>query len=425
MKGSTMRRSRLRSSVGVSTIALLVLVATGCASTTTDEDTGSTEVAETATAEQSTVETPAGGGIGGGVTAENSVIIEERLAQYLAVPEWRAPGPTFDASAASGKTIFSIPISSGIPFINAIEESQAQIAESLGINYISYQNQGSPNEWVQGMNQAISQKVDLIILSALPNPADLQPQIKAAQKAGIPVISTNGPDPETYPPNTIPEAGTANLTSFVPGPFMMASKLQADWVIKDSKGEANVLVLTANDVLSAKGAATEIMDEFERMCPSCKTTLIDTPVVSWATDIQTKVQTELSKDPSIKYIVPIYSAMGVLSQPAIIAAGRDDVSIVTYDGDTGALKQVQDDTAMKVLVGEGSQWAAYVFMDRAMRTVLDLEIPANDPTLIGIRLFTKDNATEAGIPPVFTKGYGDAFVKGFTDLWQLSGPPTS
>lgn len=368
------------------------------------------------------------GSASGGSDDPQMAEIAAEIEKYSQVPEYQdpEPGTSFDAKQAKGKTIFSIPISSDIPFINAIEDAQQKIAKSLGIKYISFKNQGSPDEWVRGMNQAIAQKVDLIILSALPNPADLQPQIKKARAAGIPVISTNGPDPEKYPPNTVPAAGTANLTSYVPGPFVKAAALQADWVINDSGGKANVLILTANDVLSAKGHSTMVEQEFKRRCPECKTKMIDTPVTDWATKIQTKVQTELSKDPSINYIVPIYSAMGVYAQPAITASGRrGQVKIVTYDGDTGALKHVQDGSDIKVVVGESAEWAAYAFMDRAMRILLDLPYPekGGDPH-IGIRIFTPDNVDEAGKPPVFEKGYGDAFKDGYAKLWQLDSPPT-
>src|SRR5689334_4707316 len=109
------------------------------------------------------------GGGGSSVPAE----VKDRLQQYAAEPKWVAPGPKFDASKAKGKTIFAIPITSDIPFIASIDKSQQKIAKALGVNYIEYPNQGSPDEWVRGMDQAIARKVDLIDLSALPNPANL------------------------------------------------------------------------------------------------------------------------------------------------------------------------------------------------------------------------------------------------------------
>ncbi len=167
--------------------------------------------------------------------------LKANLAKYSAEPHFTAPGPAFDASKAKGKTIMSIPINSQIPYIVDVDKVQEEVAGQVGVKWIECTNQGTVSDWIGCMNQAISQKVDLINLSQLPNPASLQPQIKAARAAGIAVISTHGPDPATYPAGTVPPEGTANLTSFVPGPFVQVAQLDADYGIVDSGGKADVL----------------------------------------------------------------------------------------------------------------------------------------------------------------------------------------
>jgi ribose transport system substrate-binding protein len=42
----------------------------------------------------------------------------------------------------------------------------------------------------------------------------------------------------------------------------------------------------------------------------------------------------------------------------------------------------------------------------------------SDPK-IPFYLFTQANAKDAGTPPQLSKGYGNAYEKGFSDLWQL------
>ena len=366
------------------------------------------------------------GGSSGGGSASVPQEVKDRLEKYAAEQEWVAPGDKIDASKAKGKTIFSIPITSDIPFIASIEKSQEKIAKELGLNYIGYPNQGSPDEWVRGMDQAIARKVDLIILSALPNPANLQPQIKKARDAGIEVISTHGPDPKSYPEGTIPPEGIANLSSYVPGRFIEVAQLQADWVINDSGGKAKGLIITATDVLSAKGHSTAIAEEFKKNCPDCKFTTIDVPVVDWATKIQTEVQTALTKDPTIEYVVPIYDGMASFAESGITAAGRKDkIKISTFNATPSVLDAMAKGGPVKFEVGESSEWLAYVYIDRALRTVMGEEVTESldPPEARGVlKTWTEENVSEAGSPAKLDQGYGDAYREGFADLWGLSAP---
>jgi ribose transport system substrate-binding protein len=52
-----------------------------------------------------------------------------------------------------------------------------------------------------------------------------------------------------------------------------------------------------------------------------------------------------------------------------------------------------------------------------MRRVCRLPL-VSDPK-IPFLMFTAENAKDAGTPPQLSQGYGDAYVKGFRDLWQL------
>lgn len=350
----------------------------------------------------------------------------DRLERYSGEPQWVAPGERFDASKARGKTIFSIPISSDLPFIASIEKSQEKIAKELGVNYIGYPNQGAPDDWARGMDQAIAQKADLIILSALPNPANLQPQIKKAQAAGIPVISTHGPDPESYPEGTIPAGGVDNLTGYVPGRFVEVAQLEADWVIKDSGGKANVLILTGNDVLSARGHSTAVAEELDKNCPNCRHTTIDVPLSDWVTKIPTEVQTALTKDPTIDYVIPIYDAMADFVVSGATAAGRrDKIKISTFNATPSVLDTMAKGGPVKFNVGESSEWLAYVYMDRAFRMLAGEEVPLSleTPEARGaLKLWTEDNLDEAGSPAELDKGYGDRYAAGFAELWGLPEP---
>ena len=171
--------------------------------------------------------------------------IANRVKTYKAIPKFVQPGPPIDASKANGKSIFIIPESSSIPFINTIDDSIEKVAKLLGVKTTVYTNQAQPSQWAAGMNQAIAQKPDLIMLQGAPDPRVLQPQLIAAKKAGIPVLVTHFfEESDPMPPN---------VTALVRVQFNQAARLEADYPIADTGGKANVIIVTSNQVPIAKG----------------------------------------------------------------------------------------------------------------------------------------------------------------------------
>lgn len=77
-----------------------------------------------------------------------------------------------------GKSILSIPVSSANPFTANIEKAMAATAKKVGFKFTTWENQGQSSQWVQGMDTAVNQKVDLIDLLAGTDPRVLVPQVQ-------------------------------------------------------------------------------------------------------------------------------------------------------------------------------------------------------------------------------------------------------
>lgn len=338
--------------------------------------------------------------------------------EYKRIPTFVPPGPPFDAAgAARGKTVFEIPITSEVPFITAVEEGMRQAAEAVGAKLVVYPNQGDPSQWAQGIRTAIAQKADAITLFAQ-NPALLGPQIEQAEQAGIPVIvvRTSG---EEEPCQTAPD-GDPYGTSCVPGPFEQAGRIEADWVIADSGGRANVLVITSNDARSTVPLLEGLTGEFETRCPACEVRYVDVPIPDWSVRVQTEVQSALIRDPEIDYVIPIYDSMSQYVVPAIRASNATErVKISTFNGTPFVLEMLQDEDIVRMDVGENLAWVGWATMDQAFRLIAGVEPAgsANTP----LRVFDDTNIDEAGRPPELDQGYGAAFGLGFEELWGVRG----
>src|SRR2546429_4547613 len=93
----------------------------------------------------------------------------------------------------------------------------------------------------------------------------------------------------------------------------------ADWVIADSRGNANVLVPTV-EALPTAGMVSSIQGEFHKYCPNtCPVKVVQIPIANLATNqLQTEIQSDLVANPKINYVIDQIDAMS----PATLAAIR-------------------------------------------------------------------------------------------------------
>jgi ribose transport system substrate-binding protein len=342
----------------------------------------------------------------------NFTYLRAQIQKYMALPKFIPPGPAFDTKKVRGKTIFSIPVSSANPFTANIETAMAGAAKALGINFIDYTNQAQVTQWVQGMGQAVSRKVNLIDLLGGTDPRVLGPQIAAAKKAHIPVGTSH-----LYDVTQTPVA----VNFSIPADYQRAARLEADWVILDTKGKADVVIVTSNEIVPTPAIVHALKSEFAQQCGSgCKFTLINAPVADWATKIQPQVQSALVKDPNVNYVIPIYDSMSQFVVPAITAAGRTGkVHIATYNGTPFVMGYLEQGKAVRFEVGENLNWLGYAYIDAEARILAGVKIPRQFNEHTALRAFTSANIKQAGNPPKLSTGYGNAYLVGYKKLWGI------
>jgi ribose transport system substrate-binding protein len=387
-------------------LASLTLAACGSSS---EDDNGST-AASGGSGAAATADTTADTGSSGGAGDAGA----QQVADFSRVPEFPlADAPRVDVGSLRGKHIFNIPISSQIPFFVDTDKVMERIATDNGLQFTEFSNNGSPTQWADGINQAISQKVDLINLQGAPEPKLLIPQLKKAQEAGIPVSVTHFYQDGTEPPSEV----QPYLAGFSTVPFATVGRLLADWTISRGGDKADALVITAEDV-SASPSITDAIDaEFKASCPDCRVKTINVPIADWGSRIQPEVQSAITQDPNLRWILPIYDGMSTGAGAGVQAAGRaSDVKVATYNGTPAMLKQVRDQPWMDMDISESMAWLGYANMDTVFRALARARsIPEQAP----LRIMDKGNIDEAGNPPTPDKGLGDSYVSGYESLWGV------
>lgn len=362
-------------------------------------------------------------GVAGAASSKTQAIdfaaLQAKLDKAAAIPAFIAPGPAFDSSKIKGKKMFSIPVSMANPFTANIQVGMQGGAKVIGLDYTTFSNQGQPSQWVQGMGQAITQKVDIIDLQGGTDPRLLGPQLAAARKAGIKLQTSHLYD--------VSQPAPASIDLSIPAEYTVAARLEADWIILQTKGKANIVVVQSDEILPTGPIVAAIKDEFAKVCGSaCKITNLNAPVTEWATKITPGIQAAMIKDPTINYILPIYDSMSQFVVPAITAAGKTGkVFIATYNGTPFVMDLLKQGTVVKMEVGENLDWMGWAYVDAAARLLAGLTLPKppnhfNEHT--ALRVFTAKNISEAigkDGKAALSTGYGNAYVAGYKKLWGV------
>jgi ribose transport system substrate-binding protein len=352
-----------------------------------------------------------GGTAGSDVSKANVDYAKAQIEKFSAVPTFQSDAEKIDVSSLKGKTVYSIPITTSIPFYKDGEAAMSAAAKKAGVKYVTYPAQGKVSDFQQGFADAINAKASVIILNG-PLPDTLAPQLRNAKAAGVKVIAAHEEDTTSPTPQ--------GVDAVAAGEFYKAARLMVDKAIADQDGKpVKALAISSDETRPSKGMVAAMKDELSKRCGSkCSLTVTNVPVADWATKIQPQVQSELNRDDSINTILPIYDSMAQYTDPAIRQAARGrTVNVYSFNGtpSINALMQ-KGGSNLKMNVGESPTLIGLLTMDQAFRLMLGKQ-PLDKPAA-PLRVFTPENVDEAGTPPVSGKGFGDVDA-GYDTLWGL------
>lgn len=337
---------------------------------------------------------------------------QERLAVYANKPVFTAPGEPFDIqSCAADRKMLAIPNSSANPFLKGIIDRMKAVGEDIGLEVVEWENQGQPSQWVQGFDFAIRDGFDVINLISGISPDTVEPQITAANEAGVKVTTSHFYDPSDEP-NPL-------LSSTLPVGFNEIGKILANWVTVNTEGQGKIALVVSREVPPTIPLVDGFMSELAENCPACEVVQeINVGVAEWGTKIQSSVQSTVQANPEIDVIVPIYDSMSQFVVPALRLTGTlGSIKVATFNGTPFVLDFIADGS-VNMDIGESLDWIAYATVDANMRDLCGLEIPAK--LNVPFYIFDENNVAEAGTPAQFDTGYGDAYITGFRELWGLN-----
>jgi ribose transport system substrate-binding protein len=211
------------------------------------------------------------------------------------------------------------------------------------------------------VQQALDANVDYIAITGIPTVA-FPNQAKEAAERNIPIVScfdVTAPDPETN--------GLYMQCADTYGYGLQAKQI-ADWMINDSNGKADVVMVNIEDypILQAERKAIEA--EFKEKCPDCKFDLLPVTVDDvGGGKVPAKVAAYVQSHPNINYVELGFSDLGLGIPQALKAAGvQDKVKITGVQANEAVLKEIVNGN-IAAWTAQAQEFAGWLSLDALAR----------------------------------------------------------
>jgi ABC-type sugar transport system substrate-binding protein len=345
-----------------------------------------------------------------GSTGSTSASADSGLAAAQALVDKYSQQPkTIPATTPIGKPI---PKGKTIVFVScgtpncAIEGGIIkQATDLLGWTLKVINTDGTPETQKSAFAQAVQQKVDVVLYSAVDRATFAQyiPQFQANHTFLSACCITDA------------VAGTTGIgyAIDVPAQTAIIGQLMAAWIITQSKGDAQTVYfnLPAFSILKTQGTAYE--DFLKQNCSKCTSDSVDIPVTAFGKDVPTRIVSYLRAHPKVKWVVVSVDALAVGVPAALKAAGLGDVQIVGEGATSTNLQYIH--------AGQQSASVAFPYYE-VMWSMVDAaaryEAGADVPASIGATpwLLIKSNA------PAPTDAFPTVkdYAQQFKTLWGIT-----
>ena len=315
-------------------------------------------------------------------------------------------GPTDGPKAQQGKKIVCVNADSS----NAIEaewgESVQKACKRIGWECTVIDGKGTVQGQTMAINQAISMKVDGIVISA--DAEALQASIIEAENAGIPTVGIHAT-------NTVGPVENLHLLYNICSDATETGEAMADYVIAVSEGNARVITLVdgqyaiARQKISAAQArlkqvgTIEILDE------------IDTPLSEVSSNMPQLASSWISQygtDEPI-YVIAI-ADLYYDFVTATLSSGNvdtDKVFLIGSDGTEAAYRRIRNGEYQVVTIPEQNTMFGYMAIDSLNRYFAGEEqfVWSPDVYLVTPDNVDKEGGTENQFIP--SNGYADEYAK--------------
>lgn len=222
------------------------------------------------------------------------------------------------------------------PYFISMIDGMKEKAEELGIELSVHDGKYEAQPQIDAMETLITQKVDVIILSANDTEA-LQPMVDKAKEAGIKVIAAN--------------VEMENVDAFVSLDEyeygFMGGEIAGKYIAENMDGKAEVAVLTFSQIPAVLNRSKGLIEGIQKHAPNVK--VVAEVDANDRESGMTAAENILQANPNVNIVVGVSDDAVLGAYEAFVAANRtgDDVCLVGLDAVEEALQKVNDNTIFR------------------------------------------------------------------------------
>ncbi|MEG0855879.1 MAG: sugar ABC transporter substrate-binding protein [Terrisporobacter sp.] len=267
------------------------------------------------------------------------------------------------------------------PYFISMIDGMKEKAEELGIELSVHDGKYEAQPQIDAMETLITQKVDVIVLSANDTEA-LQPMVDKAKEEGIKVIAAN--------------VEMKNVDAFVSldeyDYGFMGGEIAGKYIAENMNGEAEVAVLTFSQIPAVLNRSKGLIEGIQKHAPNAKiVSKVD------ANDRETGMKAGeniLQANPNVNVVVGVSDDAVLGAYEAFVGANRTgkDVCLVGLDAVDEAIEKIDEDTIFRGSVDIAPFESGKNIIDTAKKVVEEGSI--KDMIKFPMTQVTKENVAE-------------------------------
>ncbi len=321
-------------------------------------------------------------------------------------------------SALAGKTVYYVPIAQQVPIFPVVETGLKQALATVGARLHVCDGSASPATTTACLNQAVTEHAAAVVTDSIPY-GFAQQGFAALAAHHIPVLL--GDEPPAGPGGT-PVAGSDQL-AFLETNQTRAMSLSADWIIANSGGHADVLVIEITDSpLTVQAITAGALAQFRTLCPGCTVHLVRESTANLS-NLPSLVSSALLKDPKIDYLFAEFDTDVQAALGGVVQTGRSSKVIgVSSMGILGSLQMLHAKNFLYEDTGSDGILLGWQYANQVFRMLLHQPVLRSED--IPQRVFTRANVASLDLTPAGQQSgswYGSSsFKTAFAKLWGVS-----
>ena len=306
-----------------------------------------------------------------------------------------------EKAAPTGKHVFIIPEDFSLSGIHRMTLAEEAAVKALGWTYTLVDGQGSPNAMTEGIDRAISEHANGILLVAIDSQL-VSAAVQQARAANIPVVDVTSGSPVG------PDGVNAEISSISYNSQM--GQAAAWYAIAASHAHAKVVVFRDTSFT----IAPPIADGFVSVIKQCSTCQVLDVVNYTDTNLPTTfpelVNSTLERYPDATYVFTIADVYAIYAKQGIETAGSS-AQILSTGGDEPNLALIRAGNTQVATTAEPLAYFGWLSVDAMVRLMNGEQVPAfNAP----MKLLVRSN-----LPPAGQAWDGDSdFTHIFLSLWH-------